>query len=120
MSALIPSLPILLFNNFNSRRVTKPITIRPRSPFPISTSAPRPAPHTIAQFPFTEMSSNGFAQGAPDDLSLSSSYEAAMEALSSLITRRKRGDGSSRGSKFDLMFKYLEVIAISNSNQQYQ
>lgn len=35
-----------------------------------------------------------------------------MEALSSLITRRKRGDGSTRGSKFDLMFKYLEILGL--------
>ena len=55
------------------------------------------------------MASNGVVHGHSQELALSSSYETAMEALSSLISRRKRGDGSKRGDKFDMMFRYLKV-----------
>lgn len=58
------------------------------------------------------MAINGIGQGFPKGVSSSSSYELAMSALSSLITRRKRGDGSTRGQKFDLMFKYLEILGL--------
>ena len=47
-----------------------------------------------------------------EGLPLSSSYEMAMEALSSLITRQKRGDRSSVGGKYgklDRMLMYLKV-----------
>lgn len=46
------------------------------------------------------------------ELPLPSSYEMAMEALSSLITRQKRGDRSPVGSKYeklDRMLMYLKV-----------
>ncbi|XP_077219430.1 DHFS-FPGS homolog C isoform X2 [Tasmannia lanceolata] len=57
-----------------------------------------------------EMGSDGDIHGHSQELSLSSSYENAMGALSSLITRRRRGDGSNREIKFDLMFKYLKIL----------
>ncbi|XP_058081184.1 folylpolyglutamate synthase-like isoform X2 [Magnolia sinica] len=50
------------------------------------------------------------SKGRSQETCLSDSYEAAMEALSSLITRRKRGDGSNRVEKFSLMFKYMKVL----------
>lgn len=56
------------------------------------------------------MGTNGMLQVHRQDLALSSSYEAAMEALSSLITQPKRGDGSKRNYRFDLMFRYLQVL----------
>lgn len=46
------------------------------------------------------------------DLPLSSAYEAAMEALSSLITRQKRGDKTPVGGtygKLDRMLMYIKV-----------
>lgn len=49
------------------------------------------------------------------DFPLPSSYEAAMEALSSLITRRNRGDKSSVGGKYgklERMSEYLKVILV--------
>nr|DAD29519.1 TPA_asm: hypothetical protein HUJ06_030987 [Nelumbo nucifera] len=53
------------------------------------------------------------------DLPLSSSYETAMEALSSLITSEKRGSGkniggakSSRYRKLDRMLMYLEILGL--------
>ncbi|KAK1316389.1 Folylpolyglutamate synthase [Acorus calamus] len=42
------------------------------------------------------------------------SYEETMEALSSLITRRTRGDGSNRVGKFGLMFKYVKVLGLED------
>eukprot|EP00250_Pteridium_aquilinum_P033480 c5714_g1_i2 orf=64-1641(+) len=39
-------------------------------------------------------------------------YAAALEALSSLITKRSRGDGSNRGDNFDLMPRYLKVAGL--------
>ncbi|KAK4773035.1 hypothetical protein SAY87_028054 [Trapa incisa] len=49
------------------------------------------------------------------DFPLSSSYEAAMEALSSLITRQNRKDRSSVGGKFgqlERMSIYLEIMGL--------
>lgn len=51
-----------------------------------------------------------------EDLPLASSYESAMEALSSLITRSKRGEKSpiqSKYEKLERMSMYLKVIAYS-------
>lgn len=58
------------------------------------------------------MGSDGDAQGHLQEFS-PTSYETAMEALSSLITRRRRGDGSNRGGKFHLMSRYMKVSAIT-------
>ncbi|KAM0954080.1 putative tetrahydrofolate synthase [Dioscorea sansibarensis] len=58
------------------------------------------------------MAFNGGIHGHLPQQTHSSSYEGAMEALSSLITVRKRGDGSKRAEKFDLMFKYLKVLGL--------
>lgn len=47
------------------------------------------------------------------DLAMASSYETAMEALSSLITQQRRGDISTLGVNYDKlgrMLKYLKVI----------
>lgn len=56
------------------------------------------------------MGSDGVAQGHLKDMPLSSSYETAMEALSSLITVSKRGDGSNRVEKLNLMFRYIKIL----------
>ncbi|CAL9071689.1 unnamed protein product [Musa textilis] len=56
------------------------------------------------------MESNDVISGKTPDLVLSSSYEAAMRALSSLISGRKRGEAPKRGNKLDLIFNYLKVI----------
>lgn len=56
------------------------------------------------------MGTNGLLQGYQQTLSLSLSYEEAMKALSSLITQRKRGDGSMRSGRFDVMFSYLQAL----------
>lgn len=53
------------------------------------------------------------------DLPLSSAYETAMEALSSLITRQKRGDKTPVGgsySKLDRMLMYIKVKLKKYSN----
>ncbi|KAH7853533.1 hypothetical protein Vadar_003682 [Vaccinium darrowii] len=39
-----------------------------------------------------------------------SSYEEAMDALSSLITKRSRADKSNKGNRFDLLFDYLKML----------
>lgn len=38
-----------------------------------------------------------------------SPYDEAMDALSSLITKRTRADKSNSGDRYDLMFDYLKV-----------
>ncbi|XP_039129352.1 folylpolyglutamate synthase-like [Dioscorea cayenensis subsp. rotundata] len=58
------------------------------------------------------MGFNGVIHGHLPQQTHPPSYEGAMEALSSLITVRKRGDGSKRAEKFDLMFKYLKVLGL--------
>ena len=40
-------------------------------------------------------------------------YEAALAALSTLITRRKRADGSNWGDAFSLMQEYFQVTSSS-------
>lgn len=40
------------------------------------------------------------------------SYEAAMEALSTLISRRKRGDGPKRDDKLGRMSMYMKVVCL--------
>lgn len=39
-----------------------------------------------------------------------SPYEEAMEALSSLITKRSRADKSNKGDKYELLFDYIKVV----------
>lgn len=71
-------------------------------------------------FRYTKMSSqvmdkiesNVIAKERLEDLPNESSYEVAMEALSSLITRQKRGDKSRVGGKYEKlerMSMYLQV-----------
>ncbi|CAA7405886.1 unnamed protein product [Spirodela intermedia] len=55
------------------------------------------------------MGGNGFNHGHSPELG-ADSYEKCMEALSSLITSHKRGDGSNREAKFALMFKYMKFL----------
>ncbi|XP_034224928.1 folylpolyglutamate synthase isoform X6 [Prunus dulcis] len=59
-----------------------------------------------------QMQSNVFVKEYSEDLPVTSSYESAMEALSSLITRKKRGERSSVGGKYgklERMSIYLKV-----------
>lgn len=60
-----------------------------------------------------KMGSNVVIEEYSEDLPLPSSYDSAMEALSSLITRQKRQDRSSIGGKYgklERMSMYLKVI----------
>lgn len=41
-------------------------------------------------------------------------YEEALDALSSLITKRSRADKSNKGDCFDLLFDYVKVKICSN------
>ncbi|KAG0489593.1 hypothetical protein HPP92_006456 [Vanilla planifolia] len=58
------------------------------------------------------MATMEFAQHHKKIMPPSSRYEAAMKALSSLITKKKRGDGSKRTEKFDQMFRYLQALEL--------
>lgn len=52
------------------------------------------------------------------DLPQSSSYESAMEALSSLIKQKRRGEkvlGTSNDEKLEMMRKYVEVTLLHPS-----
>ncbi|GAB2229457.1 hypothetical protein Droror1_Dr00023600 [Drosera rotundifolia] len=48
-------------------------------------------------------------------LKASSPYEEAMDALSSLITKRTRADKSNKGDQFDLLFDYLKILELEES-----
>ncbi|KAK4791941.1 hypothetical protein SAY86_022376 [Trapa natans] len=48
--------------------------------------------------------------GAGSTVPTLSPYEEAMEALSSLITKRSRADNSNKGDRFDLLFDYLKML----------
>lgn len=39
-----------------------------------------------------------------------SPYDDAMDALSSLITKRSRADKSNNGDRFDILFDYIKVL----------
>ncbi|XP_014505225.1 folylpolyglutamate synthase isoform X2 [Vigna radiata var. radiata] len=57
--------------------------------------------------------SDQVGKGSPKSSSLSP-YEEAMEALSSLITRRTRADASNVGDQFDLLFDYLKMLDLED------
>ncbi|XP_020540021.1 folylpolyglutamate synthase isoform X2 [Jatropha curcas] len=42
-------------------------------------------------------------------------YEEAMDALSSLITKRTRADKSNKGDRFDLLFDYLKMLDLDQA-----
>lgn len=55
----------------------------------------------------------GEAGGGKDETKPTMSpYEEAMEALSSLITKRSRADKSNKGDKFELLFDYIKVVSL--------
>lgn len=59
------------------------------------------------------MASNMMVEENTDNLYSQSTYDIAMEALSSLITGKRRGDGpdiSTKYSKLDRMMMYIKVI----------
>ncbi|GAV70310.1 Exostosin domain-containing protein/Mur_ligase_M domain-containing protein, partial [Cephalotus follicularis] len=44
-----------------------------------------------------------------------SPYEEALDALSSLITKRSRADKSNKGDRFDLLFDYLKILELDQA-----
>ncbi|KAG8646571.1 hypothetical protein MANES_09G016200v8 [Manihot esculenta] len=69
--------------------------------------------HKMSSQVMEKTESNVAVEDSLRDLPLSNSYETAMEALSSLITRQKRGTPSSVGGKygkFDRMQMYLKIL----------
>lgn len=47
-----------------------------------------------------------------------SDYDEAMDALSSLITKRSRADKSNKGDKFDLLFDYVKILDLEEPISQ--
>ncbi|KAL7147748.1 hypothetical protein ABFS83_06G127700 [Erythranthe nasuta] len=47
-----------------------------------------------------------------------SPYDEAMEALSSLITKRSRADKSNKGDRFDLLFDYVKILELEEPIKQ--
>lgn len=47
-----------------------------------------------------------------------SPFDEAMEALSSLITKRSRADKSNKGDRFDLLFDYLKILDLDQQIPQ--
>ncbi|XVE69261.1 hypothetical protein DITRI_Ditri09bG0138200 [Diplodiscus trichospermus] len=45
-------------------------------------------------------------------------YKLALDALSSLITKRSRGDKSNQGDRFDLLFDYLKILELEEPISQ--
>lgn len=50
--------------------------------------------------------------------SLSLSYEAAIDAISSTITRRKRVDSTNVANEFLIMFEHLKILELEDSLSQ--
>ncbi|XP_073288375.1 folylpolyglutamate synthase [Primulina huaijiensis] len=53
----------------------------------------------------------------PKDATVSP-YDEAMEALSSLITKRSRADKSNMGDRFDLLFDYVKMLELEEPIKQ--
>lgn len=47
-----------------------------------------------------------------------SAYDEAMDALSSLITKRSRADKSNKGDRFDLLFDYVKILDLEEPISQ--
>ncbi|KAL5733145.1 hypothetical protein ACOSQ2_032837 [Xanthoceras sorbifolium] len=45
-------------------------------------------------------------------------YEEALDALSSLITKRSRADKSNKGDRFDLLFDYIKILDLEEAISQ--
>ncbi|GLT69052.1 hypothetical protein SLA2020_412340 [Shorea laevis] len=45
-------------------------------------------------------------------------YEEALDALSSLITKRSRADKSNKGDCFDLLFDYVKILELEKPLSQ--
>ncbi|KAK4487834.1 hypothetical protein RD792_003570 [Penstemon davidsonii] len=52
------------------------------------------------------------------NIDIVSAYDEAMEALSSLITKRSRADKSNKGDRFDLLFDYVKVLELEEPIKQ--
>ncbi|KAG5237527.1 DHFS-FPGS family protein [Salix suchowensis] len=57
------------------------------------------------------------AEGCNDGSSIPTvtPYEEALDALSSLITKRSRADKSNKGDRFDLLFDYLKILELEEA-----
>lgn len=55
------------------------------------------------------------AQDKDEDGGGVSSYDEAMDALSSLITQKYRADASNNGNRFELMFDYVKILELEES-----
>ncbi|CAI0411165.1 unnamed protein product [Linum tenue] len=55
------------------------------------------------------------ADGEKESPDAPTSYDEAMEALSSLITKRSRGNNSNKGNQFDLLFHYLKILELEDA-----
>ncbi|CAL9765160.1 unnamed protein product [Musa acuminata subsp. burmannicoides] len=52
------------------------------------------------------------------DRDMAREYEAALNCLSSLITRRSRAVRGNKGDRFDLMFDYLKILELEDAISQ--
>ncbi|XP_019245317.1 PREDICTED: folylpolyglutamate synthase isoform X2 [Nicotiana attenuata] len=80
---------------------------------PLTLRFTSPHPHQISGFSSRvriKMSQAG--EGKDETKPAMSPYEEAMEALSSLITKRSRADKSNKGDKYELLFDYIEMLEL--------
>ncbi|KAM5556527.1 folylpolyglutamate synthase [Rosa sericea] len=66
----------------------------------------------ITSYSDSDPNTNQVAMVQDGDASSQTPYEAALEALSSLITKRSRADKSNKGDRFDLLFDYLKILEL--------
>ncbi|KAL0339719.1 UNVERIFIED_CONTAM: Folylpolyglutamate synthase [Sesamum radiatum] len=87
------------------RRLHSPVQIRKKG------FGDRKLPFQVLEL----MERNTTVQENAYDLGLPSTYDTAMEALSSLITSKRRGDGSIRSAKYDKlerMMMYIKILGL--------
>ncbi|GAA0143303.1 ligase [Lithospermum erythrorhizon] len=101
----------------NNLKIIKPhfldLKTSSKSTNPSSFLTNRYSTSSISQIQETQIN---MSQGENESAKLA--YDAAMEALSSLITKRTRADKSNTGDRFDILFDYLKILELEDSIRQ--
>ncbi|CAI9091570.1 OLC1v1026635C1 [Oldenlandia corymbosa var. corymbosa] len=85
-----------------------------------TTSTPASSAAAALAYPFVvavaKMSQEGGEIGSRKPVT--SPFDEAMEALSSLITKRSRADKSNKGDRFDILFDYIKILELEEPIKQ--
>ncbi|KAL9262822.1 Folylpolyglutamate synthase-like protein [Drosera capensis] len=95
------------------RRLTSPATFASPGPQQARPSSAQKRPEVGPTVPQQRLGNTPDSDNGV--LKASSPYDEAMDALSSLITKRTRADKNNKGDQFDLLFDYLKILQLEES-----